>query len=385
MNFSWLFDGLNSTENITNNDFTTDDDDEEEYDDLWYDFEIQGKTYMACILFIALVGVAGNVMSFILMMDKKLNSFAYSIYIKWMAVTDSVLLVMVSTEDSLDTYRLYDQFSTYDVILCKVWNFAKNMTFILSPWLVVALTLDRFVCVVFPLSRHMLCTRSKAIQLCCIMTVVTATLNIDRLIFIRIEENTCFLPYKPEVGRFEMFRNLVLKSTLPCVFVLVLNIATISRIRRSLSFRKQFTKVEKEREDKVTLPLLLVSGFAFVTLLPRSVTEVAEILFKLFQPDGVGLILANSMWPIFNVIYLMNFAQNFFILIASWPEYRMIMKDIFSRSKAKKQTKSSQSPSTEISETCVSNMADAVSMTSRKHLQYKTRKDKNTECSMENK
>ena len=377
MNFSWLFDGLNSTENITNNDFTTDDEDEEEYEDLWYDFEIRGKTYMACILFIALVGVAGNVMSFILMMDTKVSSFAYSIYIKWMAVSDSVLLVLVSTEDSLDTYSRDDLFTTYDVILCKVWHFAKSMTFTLSPWLVVALTLDRFVCVVFPLSRHVLCTRSKAIQLCCSMTVVTATLNIDRLIFMRIEENTCVQPYNPELGRYELFRNLVLKSTLPCVFVLILNIATISRIRQSLSFRKQFTKVEKEREDKVTLPLLLVSGFAFVTLVPRSVTEVVEILYSVFQPDGVGLILANSVWPIFNVIFLMNFAQNFFILIASWPEYRTIMKDIFSRSKAKKQTKSSQSPSTEISETCVSTMADAVSMTSRKHLQYKTRQDKN--------
>ena len=345
---------------------------EEENEDGWYNFQLQGKAYMACILFIALVGVAGNVMSFILMMDKKLNSFAYSIYIKWMAVSDSVLLVMVSTEDSLNTYSLYDHFTTYDVILCKVWLFVKTSSFTLSPWLVVALTLDRFVCVVFPLSRHGICTRSNTIKLCLALTFLAAALNIYTLIFVAIDnENTCNMPDILEIARYWVFLNIVVKSTLPCVFVLVLNIVTISRIRRSLSFRKQFTednipKVEKEREDKVTLPLLLVSGFAFVTLVPRTVTEVVELLLDILQTDYTAVRLANSVWPIFNVIYLMNFALNFYILIASWPVYRMIMKDIFSRSKAKKQTKSSQSPSTGFSETCVSTMADAVSMTSRK-------------------
>ena len=37
---------------------------EEENEDAWFNFQLQGKAYMACILFIALVGVAGNVMSF---------------------------------------------------------------------------------------------------------------------------------------------------------------------------------------------------------------------------------------------------------------------------------------------------------------------------------
>ena len=345
----------------------------DEYEDAWYNFQIEGKTYLACILFIALAGVAGNVMSFILMMDKKLNSFAYSIYFKWMAVSDSVLLVMVSTEDTMHTYGRYPGYvMAYDIILCKVWYFIKYVTFILSPWLVVALTLDRFVCVVFPLSRHVLCTKSKAIKLCLSLTLVAAALNIDTLIFTNIDnENICGTQDILEIAQYWVFLNIVVKSALPCALVLVLNIVTISRIRRSLSFRKLFTgdnirKTEKEREDKVTMPLLLVSGFAFVTLLPRTVTEVVEDFLHMVQHYGIAMILANNIWPICNVIYIMNFAQNFYILIASWPEYRMVIKNIFSRGKASKKTPrrqtSSQSPSTQFSETCVSNIADAVSM-----------------------
>ena len=377
MNFSWLFD-VNSTQKHVRNGTTMDEittlEEEEDSADQWFDFEVDRTAYLTCILIIASLGVAGNLMSFLLMLDGKVSSFAYSVYMKWMAVSDSLLLIMVSTEDTLDTYDKYDEFVDSRVIWCKGWEFFKGVTFTLSPWLVVTLTLDRFVCVVFPLSRHVLCTRSKATKLCLTLTLATVALNIHLLIFPHINDNVCVRPDIPTLINYRIFMNLVLKSTLPCALVLVLNIITISRIRRSLSFRRQFardniSKAEKERGDKSTLPLLLVSVLAFVTLLPRTVTEVVEIFLIMFQPDDIALILASNVWPIFNVIYLMNFAQNFYILIASWPDYRMIIKNNCLRCNANRKPPSrpnnpSQSSSTQFPETCVSTMTDSVSMTS---------------------
>ena len=182
----------------------------------------------------------------------------------------------------------------------------------------------------------------------------------------------CAPPELLELGRYEIFLNIVVKSTLPCVFVLVLNIVTIIRIRRSLSFRQQFTgdtipKAEKEIEDKVTLPLLLVSGFAFVTLLPQTFTEVVDILPDMFQADEAAVTLARDIFPIFNAIYLLNFALNFYILIVSWPEYRMIIKRHVCHVKSPKnpkfsrQTSSLKSSSMKLSETSISNIAVRVS------------------------
>ena len=212
-------------------------------EDDWFQFNIEGKPYMTCILIITSLGLVGNTMSFILMTDRKVSSFAYSIYMKWMAVSDTLLLIMVSTEDTLDTYDYLHYLSDYDVILCNAWGFIKSVTFILSPWLVVALTLDRFVCVVFPLSRHVLCTRSKALKLCATLTFVTVVLNIFPMIFVNFDDDDkCEGTQSPALIYYHIFMNLVLKSTVPCVSVLVLNIITISRIRRSRSFRQQFTE-----------------------------------------------------------------------------------------------------------------------------------------------
>ena len=379
MNSTWMLDGPNSTQNIINNGSIArgiiPDEETGESEDAWYQFQIQGKTYMTCILIIASLGVAGNITSFIIMMDRKVSSFAFSIYMKWLAVSDSVLLIMVSTEDTLDTYDHLHYLLDYDVNLCKAWNFIKSVTFILSPWLIVALTLDRFVRVVFPHSRHVLCTRSKAMILCATLTLVTLALNIYPTIFLKMDDDDkCEGIQTPSAIKYIIFLNLVLKSTAPCVLVLVLNVITISQIRKSRSYHQHFTednisKTVKERKDKITLPLLVVSVFAFITLLPRTVTEVVEFFLEMSRTDYVALRLANNTWPIFNVIYLLNFALNFYLLMVSWPEYRMLIKNKFVRCKANDETNSRQAiclqslktSSTEDSETCVFNMAEDVS------------------------
>ena len=345
MNSTRLLDALHSTEKLVNNgstmeEITSEEEVLEEYEDEWFDFQIEGKVYITCILIIASLGVTGNVMSFIIMRDAKLSSFAYSIYIKWMAVSDSLLLIIVSTEDIMDKYGYYDSFLAYHVVLCKLWIFFKFAIFTLCPWLVVALTLDRFVCVVFPLSRHVLCTRSKATKLCLTLTLVTVTLNIVALVLLNTDDNECSWSELPVISRFIIFMKLVVKSSAPCVLVLVFNIITISRIRKSLSFRQQFTrdticKAVKDKEDKSTVPLLFVSVFAFVTLLPRTVTEIVEVILTALGTDDIAQILASNLWPVFNIVFLMNFAQNFYILVATWPEYRQLVKRTFLRCKPK--------------------------------------------------
>ncbi|XP_041372573.1 probable G-protein coupled receptor B0563.6 [Gigantopelta aegis] len=365
------------TENLFNNDTLMEESIEEEVEDVneWFHFQIQGKIYMTFILIIASLGVVGNVMSFILMSDAKLRSLAYSVYLRWMAVSDSLLLMMVTTEDTLDTYNYLQRFLVSHVTLCKMWTFFLAMTYTLSPWLVVALTLDRFVCVVFPLSRHRLCTTSKAFKLCLTLTLISAALNVVSLIYLDIEDGECIPSDNLHLSRYLVFQQLFLNSILPCVAVLILNIVTVSRIRRSAYFRQQFkrsgsSEATKERQDKITLPLLLVSIFAFVTLIPRAVTEFTEYVLGVLQEhDGMTMELANKLWPVFNVIYLVNFAQNFYILMASSSEYRLIFRQKLTchhkdnRNTSSAQTQSSRM-SSELSKISVFKMADSRPVTS---------------------
>ncbi|XP_041372572.1 cysteinyl leukotriene receptor 1-like [Gigantopelta aegis] len=239
MNSTWLGLVLSTTESLFNND--TEEEEEEDKNERFH-FQIQGKTYMTFMLVIASLGVVGNAMSFILMSDEKLRSLAYSVYLRWMAVSDSLLLMMVTTEDTLDTYNYLQRFLVSHVTLCKMWTFFLAMTYTLSPWLVVALTLDRFVCVIFPLSRYRLCTKSKAFKLCLTLTLISAALNVVALTYTDIEDDKCEQSQNLHLSRYMVFQQLFLNSILPCVAVLILNIVTVSRIRQSAYFRQQFKR-----------------------------------------------------------------------------------------------------------------------------------------------
>ncbi|XP_041372574.1 5-hydroxytryptamine receptor 2A-like [Gigantopelta aegis] len=344
----------------------------------WPYFRLEGKTYLTFILIIASLGVVGNVMSFILMSDEKLRLLAYSVYLRWLAVSDSMLLMMVATEDTLDTYRYLGRFHTLHVTVCKGWNFIEATTYTLSPWLVLALTLDRFVCVVFPLSRHKLCTKSKAFKLCSTVTLMSAALNVVSLIYLDIEDDECTPSFNLHLTRYLIFQQLLKNAFLPYVAILILNIVTVIWIRRSASFRQQFkrsggSEATKERQDKNTLPLILISVFAFVTLIPRTVTEATEYMLESLQSDAMALKLANHLWPLFNVIYLVNFGQNFFILMASSSEYRQLLgqkltchhKDNRNTSSAQRKPSTPRTSSTQFSDISVSKMVDIRSVTSR--------------------
>ena len=292
------------------------------------DFQIEGVTYMTLILIIACLGVLGNVMSFKLMSDKKLNSFAYSVYLKWVAVSDTVVIAVFTAEHLLASYEYLEIFITFHLAVCRIWDFIKTTSTNLSPWVIVALTVDRFVCIVFPLSRNRLCTKSKASKLCYILTFASMTLNVISLAYLNIKDGECEFTNNEHLYRYLVFHELVLRSFLPCFAILILNIVIISRIRRSLSFRKQFeishSTASEEKKDKSTLSLLLVSIFAFVTLIPLAVTQATLMITDVAEFQAPSL--ASQLWPLFNLIFLLNFAQNFYIMIASSAQYRTIMK-----------------------------------------------------------
>ncbi|XP_041355300.1 cysteinyl leukotriene receptor 1-like [Gigantopelta aegis] len=131
--------------------------------DLWTDFEAYRYGYWTIVLFVVLLGIIGNSLLFVMMGDKQLNSLSYSVYLKFLAISDSLVLIINLINKSEATFL---ENRPTQVFLCVVSISVRVLVTILSPWLVVGLTLDRCVCVCFPLSRERFCTRKKAMSVC---------------------------------------------------------------------------------------------------------------------------------------------------------------------------------------------------------------------------
>ncbi|XP_041355547.1 uncharacterized protein LOC121373159 [Gigantopelta aegis] len=199
------------------------------------------------------------------------------------------------------------------------------------PMVVVGLTVDRFYCVVFPLKRDRFCTRRKAAIVCSCLTTLSGVLTLPLVLDVKKVKgiNTqCYV--KDQYMGYYYFVRLVLTSTLPCLLILIFNIVIGIHIQRSATFQKRFTSSNNSANtdtklDKSFRPLMLISILAFVTIVPLAITDciLAILLVTKSHFETVGILV--KLWPIFNIVYLINFGQNLYILMASSANYRKIM------------------------------------------------------------
>ncbi|XP_041355545.1 cysteinyl leukotriene receptor 1-like [Gigantopelta aegis] len=287
-----------------------------------------GYAYWVCNVITVVMGLAGNSLVSLLMRDAKFSLSSYSVYLRFLAVSDSVVLISFCIVESL---RLFQ--STFvignNAGVCTLIRFIQSVVTLLSPWLVVGLTLDRFYCVVFPMKCDRFCTRRKAMIVCLCLCGVSAAMSlpfIDGMIIVE-ESNACF--YKQHlVGYFASLR-LLFSSALPCHLILVFNIIIGIQIHRSATFRKRFSSTRsnltENKVNKSLRPLMLISALAFVTLLPTTISDSIFVIVFVTSLNVKTLSLIVELWPLFNILYLINFGQNFYILMASSANYRKTM------------------------------------------------------------
>ena len=297
-------------------------------DDLFY-IKSPGYAYWIITVITVVLGLAGNALVMVLMADVKFSTLSYPVYLKFLAISDSLVLLLIGIRESLRLFTFPYLVGSNSIVCAFTW-FAMNSTTITSPWLLVGLTVDRFLCVVFPLKRHVLCTKKIAAITCSCISAFSVTLSLPLLIGSRLQTDQHACVIQTDLLPYYTFLRLLFTSNIPCLLILIFNIAIGIHIQRSARFRKTFTNASsssmKDKKDYSLRPMLLLSMLAFLTIMPSSVAEsVISVLLKRKMDPGTAATLLK-WWLLFNIPYLVNFAQNFYILMASSVNYRNIMK-----------------------------------------------------------
>ena len=128
---------------------------------------------------------------------------------------------------------------------CKLSNYFRNVVYIMSSWLVVCFTLDRYIAVRHPLQRSRLCTerRTKVVILCVFLFSLVS--NIYQLVYMekldRSSHNKCHAPKSKRVVFFAidyfMF-SFLLRFFIPFLIICIFNGKIIFHIQRMRNMRK---------------------------------------------------------------------------------------------------------------------------------------------------
>ncbi|CAH1788915.1 unnamed protein product [Owenia fusiformis] len=282
------------------------------------------KVYVFSI--ICFMGIIGNILSFMTFSAmEKLNT---SIFIlKTLAIIDSIhLLLRILSEPYYAAYTYTDwiekstniQNQTVADTYMKVVNYMiplVEMAQMASAWLVVFLTLDRFIAICFPFKALSLCTMKMA-KIGISIVIIGSILYIVPVYFgyvYKWQRNECTKLFFINIiisllGQniyyrvlYELALNLVFRNVLPVGLVLGMNARLISELRVSRQHRQNITSrtgTELEKKDKnITITLITISIVFLICIIPMVALKVWDIInYSIFKKElgNSGILTASK-------------------------------------------------------------------------------------------
>ncbi|XP_069114762.1 probable G-protein coupled receptor 139 [Argopecten irradians] len=290
-----------------------------------------------------LVGTIGNILSFTVFRTNTGKVSTYT-YLSALAIMDLLVLY-------IGLLRLWiAQLSDFDIKdqanwTCKVVAFLGYVCSDSSVWLIVAVTVERYIAVCFPLKASNLCRMRKARYIVFVPILALCLVNFHFLWTVQLrfdESNTTNPVYICDAGpKFSDLVNEVwvwvdagIYSFVPFVILLILNGRIIQKVCVAKNERKQLITADRngcsnirskhsgtgEVSRKLTMMLLMVSFTFLLTTLPMNIILIMTKSWnEQNQQQRADFYLAKTVSEL--LMYL-NHTINFFLYCISGRKFR---------------------------------------------------------------
>lgn len=293
------------------------------------------------------LGTFGNLLSFIIMAKNMLKVSTYS-YLAVLAVMDIMVLY-------IGLLRLWvGNFST-DIqhtsnAMCKLVNFLGFVSSDTSVWLIISVTIERFIAVKFPLRAPRMCNVHRArVVIILIITIICCT---NAHIFWTVElqytsqnESRCdaSIMHQTLVKDIWPWVDAAIYSFVPFVIISILNSLIVRQVlfarkrrsqmqhieltaRYSSLMNKQHAKKSNESNKKLTVMLLAVSFTFLLTTLPMNLLQIVSAFFGSVADDAERYAQMTLGRTIVELLMYVNHSINFFLYCATGRKFRRQVK-----------------------------------------------------------
>ncbi|XP_060582119.1 probable G-protein coupled receptor 139 [Ruditapes philippinarum] len=283
------------------------------------------------------LGTMGNILTLLVMLRKKMRQRTTCFYMAIIAMFDTLVLYFACLRQWLALLHGNDALSLSSSA-CKIFNFLTYTFFDISVWLLVIMTVERFLVVRFPLHAPKISSIPRARIAVITLVIIMALVNLHFFWTVHLDERgRCIY-----VEEFEHFHDNIwpwidatVYSFLPFLFLLIFNLLIIIIHRRSVILRRTTLNISKSRtrdrrsnqgtQLRLSAMLLLVT-FTFLLLSAPNVLLIC-LRHKYFdfsvQVDDfrdIAIYRLVSMITMF-CLYL-NHAVNFFLYCITGQMFR---------------------------------------------------------------
>ncbi|XP_041374610.1 probable G-protein coupled receptor B0563.6 [Gigantopelta aegis] len=255
-------------------------------EDFWqYRLSIQIHLYY--FPFIISVGIPGNVISFVVLV---FSSFRRSTTARYLAVISILDVIILCTGAVWLINKRMPEEDVFRPGSCKAFLFVFYFTAHWDVLLLVAVTAERYIVVVFPLMADTMVSMKRTVVIICLAALLSVGLNMHHFFtaYVRVS-NTTGLTYCGSSGgettKFFKYRiypwiDSIIYFVLPFTAIFVLNISMMHITGRATRRRGHMQNMRSSdvnrKQIELTVMLLLVSFFFLLLTGPMGVILIVE-------------------------------------------------------------------------------------------------------------
>jgi hypothetical protein len=222
-----------------------------------------------------LLGIIGNLFSSLLFSVTKLNRTSCGIYFLLLAISDSIALIGGLHHCLTIGYHVRVQNASY----CRARNFLLYTSMDMASWMVVAISVDRYLKAKFPIKARIYCTQKLAMIVSCVITVLFILKNFHlATVFIgdSTDDAADYCDPNPDYPTYVLF----FKNVWPWIELFTFAVAPflIVVICNAFIIHDQYNrrvKLRKRNLDRSLVTLLLASSISLILCnLPISILTV---------------------------------------------------------------------------------------------------------------
>ncbi|CAF3949835.1 unnamed protein product [Rotaria sp. Silwood1] len=289
-------------------------------------------SYMSIHALPILALATNSLILLVVLTNSRLNRSSFSVYIKSMAISDTLVLVL-----KLMSYENKTLQTLYWPSMCTGLVFLSDASTLLSIWTIVLITVERALVVLFPLRIKKFVSASRARVLIILITIVSLIFS-TRVLFIPIDVSPEQKKRCHPISSWQKYRQLNETITefilcfIPLTIVIIGNCITLHTVKRAVFRRHQILtnhiylrKSKSEiNENQLMLMLLMVTIMFTVYFLPFTIINVISrwgLPFDLCftQKSFENYLIIRSLCEFLKDL---NFCTNFIIYCISGHKFR---------------------------------------------------------------
>ena len=310
-------------------------------------------THRYILPFIVLFGLIGNTLSFLVMLKRHNRIISCCNYIGALALCDNLMLLTGADYWTL-TFKHRPAFR----IECKFNAWLLHAVSFAAVIFMFSMTVDRFLCICFPIKARNLCVVPRARKVIIITPIITALYTLPYAFTAeQAGKMTCLaVATNNKLAVAYNWLNVFLASVVPFVGLLTMNGLIIYRIRKRSKLavsvsrsedlstngtaeesvatigQPQRSSTKQDRNNQLTVMLLLVTFTFLLLTLPqyiRYVVAAVTTYWKTPHDYAEFILLAH----VSNRCFYINSAVNFFLYCMSGSRFRKDVRDLLRRKK----------------------------------------------------